>query len=298
MRFDLTTLQLFLAVLETGSISAAAEREHIAASALSKRISELERSAGMPLLTRHARGVAATSAGRSLARGARLMLRQAADLSAQIQDHAHGVRGHVRLFANLSSITQFLPQELKSFLAEHPGVRVDLEERVSSAVTRAVAESEADIGVFFLSDDREGLVHYPYHKDEMALLVPAGHPLARRRSLSFVQTLDYEHVGMHRGSAASFMLHRRANEANREWRVRFHATSYDALVALVHAGLGIGVMPLKALALYRQEGVKIVKLTDEWAHRRLSICLRADDTQSSAAKLLLQHLLASARAAE
>ncbi|MEI2417425.1 LysR family transcriptional regulator [Orrella sp. JC864] len=298
MRLDLTTLQLFVAVLETGSIAAAAQREHIAASALSKRIAELERAAGVPLLSRHARGVEPTAAGQSLARGARVMLRQAADLSAQMQDYAYGVRGHVRLFANLSSITQFLPDELKTFLARHPGVRLDLEERVSSVVTRAVAESEADIGIFALSDEREGLAVHPYHEDEMALLVPAGHPLARRRTVGFLQTLAYEHVGMHRGSAASFLLHRQANAANLEWRVRFHATSYDALVSLVRAGLGIGVLPLRSLDLYRRDGVKVVRLSDPWARRRLSVCVRAEGPLSSAAKLLLEHLLASAQAAQ
>lgn len=291
MRLNLTSLQLFVAVVETGSIAAAAQREHIAPSALSKRIAELERAVGMPLLSRHARGVIPTAAGHSLARGARVMMRQADDLSAQMQDYAHGVRGHVRLFANLSSITQFLPDELKAFLKLHPGVRLDLEERVSSVVTRAVAESEADIGIFAFSDDREGLAIHPYHEDEMALLVPAGHALARRRTVSFVETLAFEHVGMHRGSAASFLLHRQANAANLEWRVRFHATSYDALVSLVRAGLGIGVLPLKSLNLYRHEGVKVVRLTDEWARRRLSVCVRADGELSSAGRLLLEHLL-------
>lgn len=294
MRFDIYTLQLFVAVLEEGSIAAAAEREHIAASALSKRISELERSVGQPLFRRQARGVEPTCAGHALARGARAVLHKVEDLSAEIDEFSQGVRGRVRVMANLSSITQFLPAELSGFLRRHPNVQVDLEEGVSTACTRAVADNAADIGIFTQAEQDFGLTTFPYHHDALVLVAPVGHPLAGASAVSFLDTLDFDHVGMHRGSAADFLLTREASAANRVLRQRFHVTSYDAMVAMVKAGLGVGVIPVNAIALYARDGLRVIPLTDAWARRRLKLCVRSPEALSGSARLLLDHLVAAA----
>ncbi|MBD9476288.1 LysR family transcriptional regulator [Achromobacter sp. ACM01] len=293
-RLDLYTLQVFLAVLEEGSIAAAAAREHIAASALSKRLSELERVLDVPLFQRHARGVEPTSAAHALARRARTLLHQTQDLAAEIRDYSAGLRGRVRVAANLSSIAQFLPMELRRFLTQHPNVQIDLEESVSAGVTRAVIDNAADIGVYTQSDDENGLDIYPYHRDVMALVTPSGHPLSRHRQVSFADTLDYDHVGMHRGSAANYLFTREAASMNRSLRLRFQVTSYDALVSMVRADLGVGIVPTKALSAYVCDALCIIPLTDAWAHRQLKLCVRSNESLSGAARLLLDHLIAEA----
>lgn len=291
MRLNLYSLQLFVAVVDEGTIAAAAEREHIATSALSKRMSELERQIGTALLIRRARGVLPTAEGLALARGARALLHRADDLAVQVRDFASGVTGHVRIAANLSSITQFLPADLQRFMAAHPQVGVDLEECISTAVTRKVQDNAADIGIFAASSDVRGLQLYPYRQDRMALLVPAGHALASRGPVAFVDTLDWPHVAMHRGSAANDMLARAAAQAGRSLSTRFHVTSYDAMVAMVRAGLGIGVVPRAAIAsLYAADGIALVELGDDWAQRQLQLCVREGDGLGAAARRLLEHL--------
>jgi DNA-binding transcriptional LysR family regulator len=260
MRLSIYSLQLFVAVVEEGTIAAAAERENIAASALSKRISELERMVGTPLLLRKARGVEPTAAGQILVRGARRLLHQADDVAAEVRNFATGESGHVRVAANLSSITQFLAQ---------------------------------DIGVFNASDDESRLVVAPYRADRMVLAVPAGHPLAGRERVAFEETLDHEHVGMHRGSAANDMLLRAANAFDRPLRMRFFVTSYDAMIAMVKAGLGIGLIPQKSIALYDAGELSVIELTDAWASRKLKLCVRPGDDLSAAGQMLLAHLRAS-----
>lgn len=289
-RLDLYTLQVFVAVLEEGSIAAAAAREHIAPSALSKRLSELERTLDVILFNRHARGVEPTSAGLALARHARALLHQAGGLADEIRDFSSGVRGHVRIAANLSSITQFLPGELRRFLDQHPDVRVDLEENVSSAVTRAVQENVSDIGIYTQTDDDSGLLVFPYQRDVMALVVNRGHPLAARRSIAFADTLEYDHVGMHRGSAANYLFTREAAAINRTVRLRFQVTSYDTLVSMVRGDLGIGIVPAKALSLFACDDLRIIPLTDSWAQRQLKLCVRSNQPLSGATRLLLDHL--------
>ena len=176
MRLNLHSLQLFVAVVEAGSIAAAAEREFIAASALSKRIAELERLLDTPLLLRQARGVEPTAAGRVLVRGARTLLHQAVDLEVKVRDFATGESGHVRIAANLSSITQFLAIDLREFTKAHPRIQIDLEERISSIVTRMVLDNVADIGVFTFSVDEPQLDVYPYREDEVVMVMHKSHP--------------------------------------------------------------------------------------------------------------------------
>ncbi|OZI48885.1 LysR family transcriptional regulator [Bordetella genomosp. 4] len=293
-RLDLYSLQVFLAVLEEGSIAAAAVREHIAPSALSKRLSELERTLDVTLFQRHARGVEPTSAARALARRARALLHQTQDLASEIRDYSTGLRGRVRVAANLSSIAQFLPAELRRFMDQHPNVQIDLEESVSAGVTRAVLDSAADIGVYTQSDDEQGLDVFPYHRDVMAVVIPRNHPLARRKSVAFAETLDYDHVGMHRGSAANYLFTREAAAINRTLRLRFQVTSYDALVAMVRANLGLGIVPVKALSIHTTEDLRIVPLKDMWAQRQLKLCVRSNEALSGAARRLLDHLIQEA----
>ena len=290
-RLDLYSLRLFVAVVEEGSIAAAAERELIAASALSKRLSELERQLAAELLIRHARGVEPTKAGLTLARGARNLLRHADDLSAQLSSYADGTRGHVRIAANLSSITQFLASDLQAFQQEYPGVTVDLTELISHEVVQAVEDNTADIGIFSQVEEQHELTTVPYHKDRLALIVPNDHPLASRKSVAFADTLEYDHVGMHRGSAANRLLTREAIAANRTLKLKFQVTSYDALVSMVAAGFGIGLMPVKSTELYVRDRLNVVALTDSWAERQLSLCFRPAMDDMVAAQALLAHLV-------
>ena len=119
-RIDLTSLQLFVAVCELGSIGRAAEREFIAASAVSKRLSDLEATLETPLLYRHTRGVKLTPAGESLLHHARSVLFSLEKMQAELSEYADGVRGHVRMHANISAIVQFLPEDLGTFAQAHP----------------------------------------------------------------------------------------------------------------------------------------------------------------------------------
>src|SRR6185369_17178303 len=134
MKFDLRDLELFVAVADAGSIARAAERSHTVASAVSKRVSDLEENFGTALLIRGAKGIELTAAGHALLVRARVLLNQATQLDDEMRRHASGTRGYVRVFANISAIVEFLPGALASFAARHPDIHVHLEEHVSSAI--------------------------------------------------------------------------------------------------------------------------------------------------------------------
>lgn len=298
MKLDPVSLRLFVAVMEENTIAGAAAREHIAPSAASRRLSELESALRVELFTRSNKGVEPSAAAFALLHLARGVLNDMDGIATQMRDYTTGTRGHVRVVANISAITQFLPVELQRFMVSHPQVDVRLQEQISTAIAHSVAENAADIGI--LNDGIYGgkLTLLPYRTDELVLVVPTGHSLARRKSVHLADALAFDFVGMHPGSAINNQLTRAAAEAQLPLKLRIQVTGYDALCLMVAAGLGVGVMPRGSAALYSGTlAVRTVTLAEPWAQRRLVLCVRSYESLSSVSRLLVDHLRASAEAA-
>lgn len=293
-RIDLTSLQLFVAVCELGSIGRASEREFIAASAISKRLADLEEALGTALLYRHTRGVDLTPAGENLLHHARSVLFSLEKMQGELSEYADGVRGHVRMHASISAIVQFLPEDLGVFSRRHPQVKIDLEEHLSKEVIRAVQEGASDVGicnVSALSESGGVLQTRPYREDHLTLIVPSGHPLAERNAVDFMETLDFDHVGLHAHSSLNLAMHQAAGDAGRSIRLRIRVTSLDAVCRMIENGLGIGVMPERAFSLIHGAGdLRSVPLTNEWATRKISMVARDFDSLPLTARMLVEHL--------
>jgi DNA-binding transcriptional LysR family regulator len=300
-RLDLTSLQLFVAVCELGSIGKAAEREFIAASAVSKRLSDLEATLDTTLLYRHTRGVSLTPAGQSLLHHARSVLFGLEKMQAELSEYADGVRGHVRMHANISAVVQFLPEDLGAFAREHPQVKIDLQEHLSSEVARAVHEGAADIGVCNTQGLALGaqLAQRPYRRDELVVVTPRSHALARERQLAFEDTLEFDHVGLHSNSSVYVAMREAAAAAGRTIRLRIQVTGLEAMCRMIHNGLGVGIMPRRAFELMQGIGeLGCVRLSDDWAVRDINLVARDFDALPLTARTLVEHLQARASADE
>ena len=291
-RIDLTSLQLFVAVCELGSIGRAAEREYIAASAVSKRLSDLEAAVDTALLYRHSRGVTLTPAGESLLHHARNVLYGLERMQGELSEYAEGVRGHVRMHANISAIVQFLPEDLGAFAKEHSQIKIDLQEHLSPDVLSAVAEGTADIGICNLGAGGDnGLQTKPYRTDRLVLVCPERHALATRDSVAFEEVLEWDVVGLHGGSSISLAMRGAATRAGQPLHQRIQVTSLDAMCRMIDNGLGVGLIPDRAFELMHGVGhLRAVPLTDAWAHRMLSLVARDFDTLPVTARLLVEHL--------
>lgn len=295
MKIDPVSLRLFVAVMEDGTIAAAALREHLATAAVSKRISELEAALDTELFQRSNKGALATPAAHALLGLARGVLHGLDDIAEQMAGFASGLRGHVRVFANISAITQFLPDELRGFMDRWPLVQIHLQERISSAIARAVADSTADIGILNAGNHGEELTVLPYRSDELVLIVPAGHALARRRKVGFRAALAYDFVGAHPGSVVNNMLHKAAGEQGLPLKLRIQVSGYDAMSLMVAAGMGIGVLPRQSARLYLASlRVRAVAIDEVWARRELVIAVRSLAALSPAGRMLVEHLSPSA----
>src|SRR5213082_3297605 len=265
MRFDLADLSLFRHVVEAGSITAGAERAHLALAAASTRIRNMEQALGAALLVRSRQGVTPTQAGRTLLQHARTMLAQAERLREDLGAYAGGLAGQVRVLSNTNALTEFLPEALSSFLAAHPNVSVDLEERLSDEIVGLIAEGVGDLGIVAGTVDMSALETYPFRKDRFVLVVARDHPLAKRTKIAFAQVLDHDFVGLDRASVLQRFLADKAARIGEPLRLRVQLRSFDAVCRLVECAVGIGIVPeTTARRVARSMAIAVVTLTDTW----------------------------------
>jgi DNA-binding transcriptional LysR family regulator len=297
-RFDLFSLQLFVAVARSGSITRGASQCHLAVAAASKRISDLERHLGVPLLYRHANGVKPTEAGHVCFQHALDVLEGVDRMSSAMSDYAAGARGQIRIWANTSAITQFLPDDLSAFMRAHPGIRITLEERNSIEVVAALRENRADIGIFAERTLTEGVSVFEYRRDQLVLITPRNHPLARRKSVSLADALDYDFVSLADATSLAERLHAESSRLEKPLRLRIHVRSFDAVCGMVRTGLGIGVLPqLAAQPHVKSMGLKMIRLNDAWAERILLLGLRDIEALPLPVRLLARTLSEDAASA-
>ena len=290
-RLDLVSLSLFSQVVRSGSISKGALLANLAVGAASKRISDLEAAVGAALFERHSRGITPTAAGLALARHAQRILGDVNLLAAELHDHASGIVGVARLWANTSAITQFLPADIAAFASANPAIRIELAELNSNEIVLGVLEGRADIGIFADRTPALGLHLMPYREDRLVLVVPAGHALARRRSLRFEEAADFDVVSLSQGTSLAQRLQVETEAMGRRLRVRIQVRSFDAMCQMVAAGLGVAVLPSDAVrALVRSLNLRQIPLTDAWARRQLLIGVRDLETLPRHARLLVDHL--------
>lgn len=290
-RLDLVSLSLFNLVVRTGSISKGAELAHLAVGAASKRMSDLEESVGAQLLERHSRGVKLTAAGQALHRHAQRILRDVDQLAADLSDHARGVLGVARLWANTSAITQFLPADLAAFASVQPGIRIALNEADSHEVVLAVLEGRADLGIFADRTPQLGLQALPYRRDRLVLVVPPAHPLARRRRVDFEEATEYDFVSLSGATSLAQRLALESGQLGKPLRIRIQVRSFDAMCQMVAAGLGVAVLPDAAVQpLVRALGLRKLELTAPWVERELLLGARDFAALPKAARSLVDHL--------
>jgi DNA-binding transcriptional LysR family regulator len=294
MRFDLTDLSLFRDVVEAGSITHGAERAHLALAAASTRIRNMEEAVGATLLIRKRQGVVPTPAGRTLLQHARIMLAQAERLREDLGAYAGGAAGQIHFLSNTNAMTEFLPEALSSFLAVHPNVNVDLEERLSDEIVGLIAEGGADIGIVAGTVETGALQTFPFHNDRFVLVVAKSHPLAVKDAIASSETLDHDFVGLDRASALQRFLTGKASQAGKPLKLRVQLRSFDAVCRLVECKVGIGVVPeTTARRATASMEVKVVELSDGWAARDLKICVRDLQRLPPYVRQLVDHLRAT-----
>jgi DNA-binding transcriptional LysR family regulator len=291
---DVTDLRLFLATVRAGSITRGAAEANLSLAAASERLRNLEARIGVTLLERGPRGVTPTEAGDVLTHHARLVLRQLAHLHAELSARATGARARIRLMGNSAAVSEFLPDRLGAWLAEHPQVDVELQERQSADIVDAVAGGRADVGVISEAVDTRDLELRPFAVDRLVVVASADHPVGAERRAAFAELLHLRFVGL-AGGALQDHLEARAVRAGRPLLVRTRVRTFDAVCRLAARGAGLGVVPATAARRCRRAmRLSVVRLTDGWATRRLALCTPPGAALTPVARELVAHLIGRA----
>ncbi len=293
MHFDLVDLRLMVRVAESNSLTRGAEASHISLPAASTRIKNLEESIGAKLLYRTSQGVTLTPPGQAFLHHARLVLGQIENLRGDMQEYAKGIKGHLRVFANTTALGEFLPPVLRAYLLSHPDVNIDLRERLSHDIVRAVTEGQTDIGIVAGHVRTETLEVIPYRRDRLVLVVPNGHALADSGRVAFEQTLALDHIGLHEASAIHAFLRQVCDGLHRPLRLRIQVGNFEAACRMIEATVGVGILPESAARRHAQTmAIRIVPLTDDWSLRAMHICVRKLDALPGFARDLVDLLVA------
>jgi DNA-binding transcriptional LysR family regulator len=293
--FDPVSLRVFVAICEQRSFREAAERENLTTSAVSKRLAALEESIGAPLLERSRKGLKLTSAGELMLPAARGLLQSMTQIHAQLSEYAGAVKGVVRVVASMSAVLSSLPDDIGAFLRRHGSdVRVSIDERSSLDVIRCVEDESADLGVFWGDAVATSkLQTLPYRNDSLVVVVHKEHELARRKRVSFAETLPYEYVALKGGSMLQLTQQRMAIAEGAALKSHMQVTSFDAACRIAAANLAIAIVPLGASSpMIKSLGLKVIPLTDDWAKRSFVICVRDRQALKVPARLLLDSLAA------
>ena len=290
-RLDLLTLRVVIAVAESGSISAGSDRLQLAVAAASARISSMEAALGVRIFERSPRGVELTPAGRMLVQRGRELLDGADQLAVDLRDWSLGLAGHVRMLANASALLQVLPQRLEAFMRSHPRIHVDVEERMSPEILGALLEGRADVGVVDVATPTRGLEFFPFFRDQLALVVPAGHALAARAEVLLPQLLAENFIVLAGANMVTTRLFNAAAALGEPLKVRMQMRSFDAACRMVAAGLGVAVLPAQAVAPQLAHlPLKAVPVAEDWARRTHHLALRTGEDAPVAARTLVEAL--------
>lgn len=291
MHFDLPDLRLFIHIAESPSLTQAAKRAHLSLAAVSVRIKALENQLNTRLLYRDSRGVEITPAGQRLLQHARVILRQVDHLKHDFGEQADGDAGHIRIFANTTAVTEFMPDLLARYLAGHPGVTVDLQERLTRDIVRGVRDGTTDLGIVAGPVDAPELQAIHFSTDRLVLVTPNGHPLQDRAKVKLTEAVSYPFITMHEGSTLVAFLREQLEMAGQRLPQRIQLYSFDSICRMVQAGVGVGVIPDSAARRYgASQGLRVVELDEPWVVRERKLLLRDIDALPGCARELIAQI--------
>ncbi|PKU23873.1 LysR family transcriptional regulator [Telmatospirillum siberiense] len=294
MRFDLTDLRLFLAVVDAGSITHGAADAGLSLAAASERLRDMEATGEVVLLTRGRRGVVPTEAGEALAHHARAILHQMAQMRGELGHYAKGLRTMIRILANTAAVTEFLPRRLAPWMAAHPQADVELKERQSVEIAKAIAAGFAEIGILSSAAVATGLTLRPFALDRLVMVASRNHPLAAKAEVRFADLLDQHFIGL-TGGALQRHIDMQAENLGAKLKVRVALRNFDGICRMAGEGVGIGIVPESAARRSKRSArIAIARLQDDWATRRLSVCVRSEAELTSPTRSLFEYLSAPA----
>lgn len=236
-------LEQFVTVARQQHVTRAASQLGIPQPTLSRAIARTEADLGMSLFVREGRALRLTPQGRKLLAYAERALDELATGWERLSADAGAERGKVA-FAFLHTLgSDAVPALLREFRAGHPGIRFQLVQGGAATMLAALRTADIDLCLTSPMPEDPGIAAEPLDEEELVLVVPVDHPLARRRRVRLAETAGEDFVGFERGYGLRHITDRLCRRAGFAPRVRFEGEEVDTVRGLVAAGLGVAVLP-------------------------------------------------------
>lgn len=288
LHIDLVDMRLFISIAEEKNMTRGAKNAYLSTSAASGRIKLLEEQIGNRLFYRDSKGVKLAPAGKILLRHARLILRQIEYLKSEFIEYNGDTGGHIRIFANTTAVSEFMPKILANFLSRRQRLTIDLDEKTTKAIIQGVREGAADLGIVAGPIKAPGLQVIHFSTDRLVVVTPKDHVLARRQSLTYQDTIDFEQIGLYEGSTLQTFIREQAEQLGKVLSMRVQVRSFESMCRMIEAGVGIGIVPESA-AFHQQRTMEIavMHMADSWAIRERYILVRDLETLPGSMRALI-----------
>ena len=270
INFDLQQLQAFIAVADKRSFRAAAEHIHLSAPALGRRVGRLEEILGARLFTRSTRDVRLTKVGDAFLERARAALDDLESAVLGIHEISARHAGRVSIACVPSAATTFMPRAIKSFCEKMPRVRIRVIDEGMADVAAAVVTGEADFAFGFAGTTDAPLAFEPLWRDPYVLALRRDDPLARRRVVKIADASSHPWVSVAHTSRNRQVLDEYFAARDRPPQPWLEVAHVTTLLAMVEAGLGVGMVPSLAAPL-NHPNIVTVKLADIQATRQVGL---------------------------
>ncbi|QMV72919.1 LysR family transcriptional regulator [Comamonas piscis] len=264
-----TAMRYFLEVVRSGSVSEAALRLNVSASAVSRQIASLEEVLQVPLFERRPRGMVASAAGELLATHAKRHALDAERVVADIEALQGLRRGQVRVCASAGFAFEFLPLAMATFREQHPGMQFQLVSASPAQVTQAVRNGEADVGLTYSRAAVPDIDVQHRQNSPVILIMPPGHPLARFASVSLAQMHPYPLALLDDGNTARQLFDIASGQRGLVFEPVLESGQFDALVRFVLHGGGLTLGGEVTVREYVRRGLlHTVPLRERGMHAR------------------------------
>ncbi|WP_431819935.1 LysR family transcriptional regulator [Burkholderia sp. F1] len=242
---ELKQLRYFVAVAEELHFGRAAKRLFISQPALSFDIRKFEDALGVQLFARTSKSVALTNAGEVLLGEARRLLLQAAEAERLTVRSASGYAGRLRVGFVHSMLYRGLPDAVRRFEADYPGVEIVLAEMNTQAQVQAIQRGQIDLGYTHWGHFPPEVDSTPIYAEPFVCCLPAGHPLARRRQVALAALADEPFILFPRDAAPHYhdLIIAQCVNAGFSPLIRHEARLWQTILSMIEFGMGVALVP-------------------------------------------------------
>lgn len=292
MRLDFFDLQLFLNIVETGSLTKGAERSSISLQAASERIKKIEQQFAVALFTRHASGVKLTIAGQTFLEQAQLIIQQSQHLQQVMLPFAQGLNSDMTLWCNSSAQSEYLPFLLPQYLVENPNIHIDLKEAETKDIIQALENGAAKLGLISSFFNSNQLHTLDFADDPLVIICSTQHELSNQTQLEIEKTLKYAFVGLMQYHSLQQSIEAQAKNLGCSIQYRLRLPNFAAIAQVVANGVGIAIIPKRAAQrlsdLYHFHQIELL---GAWANRKLLLAAKNFDALPTSYQHFSQFLI-------